>query len=54
MQKPNDKWVTLWPKTNMPPVSGKGVPDDDGLYSKWDGPALHKKRSRSLNQIKQL
>lgn len=39
-------WVTLWAKTNMPPVSGNGVPDENGLYDKWTGPALHKKRSR--------
>ena len=39
-------WVTLWPKTNMAPVSGKGIPDEDGLYSKWDGAALNKKRGR--------
>ena len=39
-------WVTLWPKTNMPPVSGRGVPDEDGFYIKWDGEALSKKRSR--------
>ena len=30
----------------MPPVSGKGVPDKDGFYTKWDGEALSKKRSR--------
>jgi hypothetical protein len=39
-------WVTLWPKTNMPPVSGRGIPDKDGFYIKWDGEALSKKRSR--------
>lgn len=39
-------WTTLWAKTNMPPVSGKGVPDENGLYTKWDGEALNKKRSR--------
>ena len=39
-------WVTLWAKTNMPPVSGKGIPDENGLYTKWDGAALHKKRGR--------
>ena len=39
-------WVTLWAKTNMPPVSGRGIPDENGLYTKWDGDALHKKRSR--------
>lgn len=41
-----EDWVTLWPKTNMPPVSGRGVPDSDGLYTKWDGAALFKKRAR--------
>jgi hypothetical protein len=30
----------------MPPVSGKGIPDEDGLYDKWTGPALAKKRGR--------
>jgi hypothetical protein len=39
-------WVTLWAKTNMPPLSGNGIPDENGLYDKWTGPALHKKRSR--------
>jgi hypothetical protein len=43
--EPKD-WVTLWAKTNMPPVSGKGVPDENGLYTKWDGDALFKKRGR--------
>jgi len=41
-----EKWVTLWPKTNMAPVSGNGIPDANGLFDKWNGPALHKKRSR--------
>jgi len=44
-EDPKD-WTTLWPKTNMPPVSGNGVPDEDGLYTKWDGLALNKKRGR--------
>ena len=39
-------WKTLWAKTNMPPVSGKGIPDENGLYVKWDGDALFKKRGR--------
>jgi hypothetical protein len=43
--EPKD-WVTLWAKTNMPPVSGNGVPDANGLYDKWTGEALTKKRSR--------
>jgi hypothetical protein len=41
-----EDWITLWPKTNMSPVSGKGTPDSDGLYDKWTGPALSKKRGR--------
>ena len=41
-----DKWVTLWGKTNLPPNSGMGKPDADGLYRKWDGQALHKRRAR--------
>jgi hypothetical protein len=41
-----DKWVTLWAKTNIAPVSGNGEPDENGLYDKWTGPALNKKRSR--------
>jgi FMN phosphatase YigB (HAD superfamily) len=40
------EWKTLWAKTNMPPVSGKGIPDENGLYTKWDGDALFKKRGR--------
>jgi len=43
-------WVTLWPKTNRPPVSLTArktvVQDDDGLYDMWNGPALSKKRSK--------
>ena len=41
-----EKWITLWPKTNMAPVSGNGIPDANGLFDKWNGLALHKKRSR--------
>lgn len=44
-----EDWVTLWPKSNMPTIGAKGakaVPDEDGLYAKWDGPALHRKRQR--------
>ena len=41
-------WVTLWPKSNQPEVT-KGAfrePDENGLFPKWDGPALFKKRAR--------
>lgn len=42
----SEDWVTLWPKTNVPPVSGRGSLDANGLYTKWDGPALSRKRQR--------
>lgn len=43
-------WVTLWPKSNRPEIGAKGdmaEADADGLYPKWDGPRLAKKRSRT-------
>ena len=43
-------WVTLWPKTNRPPVSltarDQVVQDEDGLYPMWPGEALHRKRMK--------
>ena len=42
-------WVTLWPKSNTPEIGAKGEmaePDEHGLYPKWDGLRLHKKRGR--------
>jgi hypothetical protein len=45
-----EEWVTLWPKSNMPPVSQKAREavsvDADGLWPRWDGPALSKVRAR--------
>jgi hypothetical protein len=45
-----EEWVTLWPRTNRPPVSlvarKTAQQDEDGLYPMWNGPALHKKRSK--------
>jgi hypothetical protein len=42
-----EDWVTLWPRSNQPEPGVKGAePDSDGLYPKWDGPRLHKKRKR--------
>lgn len=44
--KPED-WVTIWPKSHIP-WEGAGddlEPDEDGLYPKWDGPALFRRRS---------
>lgn len=40
-------WVTLWPRSNQPEAGVRGAePDADGLYPKWDGPRLQKKRAR--------
>jgi len=42
-----DKWVTLWPKSHIPWEGSDEniVSDEDGLYPKWDGPALFRRRS---------
>ena len=42
-----EKWVTLWPKSNVPWEGSEGevLPDEDGLYPKWNGPALFRRRS---------
>lgn len=42
-EKPSG-WKTLWPKTDRP-ESANDEPDADGLYAKWDGPALFTRRS---------
>jgi len=42
-------WLTLWPKTNQPEAGVKvddQEQDSDGLYPKWDGSRLAKKRRR--------
>ena len=45
-EKP-EKWKTLWAKSHIPwEGSDEGVlPDENGLYPKWDGPALFRRRS---------
>jgi hypothetical protein len=42
-----EKWVTLWPKSNIPWEGSDDdiLPDEDGLYPKWNGPALFRRRS---------
>jgi hypothetical protein len=37
------QWKTLWAKTDVKGTSKK-EPDEDGLYAKWDGPALYRRR----------
>jgi hypothetical protein len=40
-------WVTLWPKAHIPWEGSDEdiLPDEDGLYPKWDGGALFRRRS---------
>ena len=42
-----NKWVTLWPKSNIPWEGSDDniLPDENGLYPKWNGPALFRRRS---------
>lgn len=42
-EKP-ENWKTLWAKTNIQENEQDEV-DDEGLYPKWDGPSLFKRRS---------
>lgn len=43
--KPED-WVTLWPKSDRPwDGEPDAEPDENGDYSKWDGPTLFQRRS---------
>lgn len=48
-EDPKD-WVTLWPRTNRPPVTIAArklvSPDEEGLWPMWHGPALAKKRRK--------
>ncbi len=40
------KWVTLWGKSDRPwDDEDDAQPDEDGYYSKWDGPTLFTRRS---------
>lgn len=48
-----EKWVTLWPRTNMPPISKRAdkTPGPDGMFPKWDGPALAARRRKVLPNV---
>lgn len=40
-----EDWVTLWPKSDRPWDGDEDVaPDENGLYPKWDGPELYRRR----------
>jgi len=42
-----NKWVCLWEKSHIPWEGADGglLPDENGLYPKWNGPALFRRRS---------
>ena len=43
-------WVTLWPRSDSHDSNAKGdqrEPDADGLFPRWDGPNLAKRRRRT-------
>ncbi len=42
-EKPED-WVTLWPRSSRPLDENDNVPDADGMFDAWSGPALHRVR----------
>jgi hypothetical protein len=42
-EKPKD-WVTLWAKSDAPWDGDDETPDEEGLYTKWDGPTLARRR----------
>lgn len=42
-EDPND-WVTLWPRSDEPWPGRDDPPDADGLYVRWDGKALNRRR----------
>jgi len=37
-------WVTLWPASNVPWIGSEDSPGAEGLYPRWDGPRLYKRR----------
>lgn len=43
-------WTTLWAKSDRPWIGDEDEePDENGLYPKWDGPALHRRRSEVMS-----
>lgn len=39
-----EKWVTLWPKSDRPWIGDTTEPDENGLFPRWDGVNLRKRR----------
>jgi len=45
MHEDPEKWVTLWPRSDEPWPGRGDQPDGDGLYRRWDGRALKRRRA---------
>jgi len=39
-----NKWVTLWPRSDRPWDADDTLPDAEGLYPRWSGPHLRRRR----------
>lgn len=48
-EDPRD-WVTLWPRTSSPMETGQR-PEEDGMYSAWDGPRMQRERDKKPPRI---
>lgn len=49
-EKPED-WKTLWPRADIPQFGTNEKAGPDGLYRRWDGPAMAKRRGVVTTQI---
>lgn len=45
MNEDPEQWVTLWPRSDEPWPRSEDKPDKDGLYRRWDGRALKRRRA---------
>ena len=39
-----EDWITLWPKSDRPWNADESAPDENGLYPRWDGNNLRRRR----------
>lgn len=44
MHEDPNQWKTLWPRSDEPWPGRDDKPDEDGMYRRWDGPALKRRR----------
>lgn len=49
-EKP-EEWRTLWPKSTEPWPNSADKPDEHGLYRRWDGPTMARRRGTLSNRV---